>query len=221
MIREIITDVEKLSVRSDECDVRKKSNVIRQIIIDLKDTMKEKGLLNLAGIQIEAPTRVLVMNIQDNYKALCQPYISDVSGFTLSRETDPSIPDKTFIVPRYNKVTVHYLNPLGKPESKTLLGLAAYLLQQSVDHLEGILISDFGLEIDDDFDQAIEEEKEAIIKCYLDSIDVRTKDLEKAVEEDPEAKKVNDAIAFMRAKQEGKVMTEPYTVKVEEGEEDK
>lgn len=221
MIKEIITDVEKLMIRSDECDVRKNSKAVRATVIDLKETMKEKSLPALCGPQIGIPMRVIMLNIDGSYKALCNPFISNADGFTLSRESDPCFPDKQFIVPRYNKVTVQYTNPLGKIESKVLLGLGAYLLQQCVDHLEGILVEEIGMEVDEEFDNASEDEKAEVIKFFMESLDIRYKDLQEEIEADPEAKKLNDAIKFMQAKERGEIEFGDTVTIVKEKEEEK
>lgn len=220
MIKEIITNLDEITYRSDECDVRKHAKAVRATVIDLKDTMKSLKLPALCGPQIGIPIRVIVLNIDGHHKALCNPLITQADGFTLSRESDPCFPDKQFIVPRYNRVTVQYLNPLGKPESKQLIGLGAYLLQQAVDHLEGIVVDEIGMEVDSDFDSATEDEKAEVIKYFLESLDIRYNELQKEIEEDPEAKKLNDAIKFMKAVNSGDVQLEAVEEKIEIKEEE-
>lgn len=207
MIKEIITDVNKLLDRSDECDVRKNSHVVRATVLDLKDTMIENKFACLAAPQIGIPTRVIMMNIGGQYKALCNPMITSATGFTLNREADHCMPGRQFIVPRYNNVTVHYLTPLGTTDSKKLMGMAAFLLEQAIDHLEGIVPEEIGMEIDEDFDKSTEDEKAEVIKFFLDSLNVKYNDLQKQIEEDPEAKKLNDAIKFIQAKERGEIET--------------
>lgn len=207
MIKEIITDVNKLLDRSDECDVRKNSNVVRATVVDLKDTMIANDIACLAAPQIGIPIRVVMMNIDGHYKALCNPFITEANpkGFTLHREADVCMPGRQFIVTRYHDITVHYLNPLGQPEAKKLIGMAAFLLEQAIDHLEGILPEEIGMEIDEDFDKATEDERAELVKYFLDSLNVKYTDLQKQIEEDPEAKKLNDAVRFMEARDRGEI----------------
>ena len=218
MIKDIVTDVEKLSIRSDECDVRKQGQEIHSAVLDLKDTMEHLHLPILSAIQIGIPLRILMININGDYKALCNPMITQASGFSISRESDPCFGDDNYIVPRCNNVTVNYLNPIGKPDQKQLLGIGAYLLQQAIDHLEGVFISDIGMKIDDDFDSASEDEKAQVLKLYLDSINVKYTDLINEINNDPEQKKLNDAINYMRARDSGEIEVEPI---YEEREDDK
>ena len=121
----------------------------------------------------------------------------------MSRETCCSIPDKTFMIPRFNKVKFYYTTPLGKIESANLFGRAAYIFQHAMDHINGMLVSDIGLEIDEMFDNASEEDKEEVIKMYVESLDLRFKDLQKQIQEDTELKQVDDAIKFMSSVKDG------------------
>ena len=131
--------------------------------------------------------------------------IQKAEGLELSREKCSSIPDKEFIRPRNNKIHVIYSTPLGKIESVMLAGKAATVFQHEMDHLDGLLISDVGLEIDKDFDEATEEERLEVINMYLDSLDIKRKEIEKEIENTPELKQLSDAIDFMEAVQTGKV----------------
>lgn len=218
MIKDIITKIDEIEYRSDECDVRKESQAIRAAVVDLKDTMVQNKLPELSAPQIGIPVRVIMLNIDGSYKALCNPLITKASGFSISREVDPCFPGKAFLVPRCTNVTVNYMNPLGKPESRTLLGYGAYLLQQGVDHLEGILLSDVGMEVDEDFDNASEDEKAEIIKLLLDSLNVKYTEIQKDIENDPEAKKLQDAIRFIQARESGQIQIEQVTEEIKQKE---
>ena len=44
-----------------------------------------------------------------------------------------------------------------------------------MDHLDGLLLSDIGLEIDDAFESASQEEKDEVINWYLDTLDLKAK----------------------------------------------
>lgn len=205
MIKEIVTDIDSLSVRSDEIDVRKDNGIAREIIINLKDTIKHNNLTSLAAIQIGYNKRIFCINFKGDIRTFVNPIITNVKGFELSREVCPSLPEKTFIRPRYNQIEVTYQTPLSKIESTQLIGLSAKVFQECVDHLDGLLLSDVGLEIDADFDSATETEREEVIRMYLDSLDIKQKEIEKEIQEDPELKQVDDAIKFIEGVQKGEV----------------
>ena len=126
----------------------------------------------------------------------------------LSDEKCTSIPGKRFILPRNNKVSIMYTSPLGKVESREVSGVAASVIQHEIHHLDGILCSDIGLEVDEMFDNATQEEREQVIGMYLDSLDIKQKELDKQIEEDADLKQISDATKFMEKVQSGEVVQE-------------
>jgi peptide deformylase len=205
---DIITDIEKLSVRTDEVDVRKENKEVREITVALKNAIREHNLTSLSANQIGFDKRVFVINFNGDIRTFINPVITQVKGFELSRETCSSIPDRTFIRPRHNDIMVMYQTPLGKIESKQFMGVAAKVFQHEMDHLDGLLLSDIGLEIDEMFDKATEEERMEVINMYLDSLDIKQKEIDKEIQEDEELKKISDGIDFMTKVQKGEVQIE-------------
>lgn len=219
---DIITDVEKLSVRADEVDVRKGNKEVREITVALKNAVREHNLLSLSANQIGFDKRIFVINFNGTIRTFVNPVITQVKGFELSRETCSSIPDKTFIRPRHNDIQVMYQTPLGKIESKRFMGAAAKVFQHEMDHLDGLLLSDIGLEIDELFDKATDEERQEVINMYIDSLDIKQKEIDKEIEDDEELKKISDGIDFMTKVQKGEVQIEniPYEKNKDESEQD-
>lgn len=206
MVKEIITDLDKLNDRADEIDTRKENALMREIIIDLKDTIRAtKDCVGLAATQIGFNKRIFVINFNGDLRTFINPIISQVKGFTLNREKCMSLPGKEYIRPRHNEISVIYQTPLGKTESRKIVGLAAYVFQHELDHLDGLTIADIGLELDDEFDKATDEEREELINVYLDSLDIKKKQVEKEIQEDETLKKTSDAINFIEKLQKGEV----------------
>lgn len=216
---DIITDVEKLSVRADEVDVRKDNKEIREINLELKRAVHHNNLTSLTAPQLGFNKRILAINFNGDIRIFINPMITNVKGFELSRETCSSIPCKTFIRPRHNDIQVMYQTPLGKIESKQFLGGAARVLQHCIDHLDGLLLSDIGLEIDEMFDNATEEERTEVINMYLDSLDIKQKDIETEIQNDDELKQISDGIKFMEKVQKGEVQIERVPLSKEQIEE--
>ena len=154
MIKEIITDEEILGQRSEEIDSRKQNNEMRQIIVDLKDTIRaHENCIGLAAIQINQPWRIFVINFSGDLRTFINPVIYEAKGLTLSREGCMSFPGREFIRPRNNEIRVVYQTPLGKSESIKLVGRAAEVFQHELDHLDGLTLADIGLELPKDFDK--------------------------------------------------------------------
>ncbi len=209
MIKDIITDYDKLSERCDEFDLTKKNTEVQEIVLSLKQTIRnDESISALSANQIGYNKRILCINFNGNIRSFINPVITNVSGFELSREKCHSIPGKEFIRPRHNKITVTYQTPLAKIETVQLMGMAARLFQHHVDHLDGLLLSDVGLEIDDQFDTASKDEQEQIIDMYLDAIDLNKDQIDAAIDSDPEAKKLADGVRFINNVKSGKTKIE-------------
>ncbi len=210
MIKEIVTDEEQLSIRCDEVDIRKELTEVRQIIIDLKETLRatETGV-GLSANQIGYNKRVFIINFNGEYRSFINPIIANVKGLTINRESCLSLPGREFIRPRHNDIDVIYQTPLGKTVKQRMFGMAAYVFQHEIDHLDGLLLSDIGLEIDGDFDKATDAEREELINSYLDSLDLKQKDLDQEIKEDAELTELDKGIKFMTALQKGEVKLEP------------
>lgn len=208
-VKEIITDLDALSQRSEEVNVLKDNTEVRETIVELKNTLREyKTGVGLAAPQIGKYTRIFVINFNGDLRTFINPIITNSENITLNREGCLSLPGKEYILPRFGNISVMYQDPQGKTQTVKLMGMAAFVFQHELDHLDGVLISDIGLEIDKDFDNATQEERDEIIKMYLESLDIKTKASAKEVEEDPELKKMNDSIKFMEKVQKGEIQVE-------------
>ena len=213
---DIITDYDKLSERCDEViDLRKESQLVQKIILDLKKAIRENNLVGLAANQLGYDKRIFVIAFGKDLRTFINPIISQAEGLDISIETCPSLPDKRYLRLRNSKVSVTYMDPLGKVlTAKGLVGRAAFVAQELIDHLEGVLLSDIGLELDSDFDAATDDERAELIKAYCDAMDLKLTDLNKAVEDDPELKKISDATKLLNKIQTGEVTVEVVESKV-------
>ena len=217
-LKEIVSDLDVLGDRSDEIDVRKEGNLVQSTVLELKKIIREKNLKALSAPQIGIKKRILVMNYSGDLRTYINPLIYKAEGLTLSRESCSSIPNKSFIRPRNDVIEVTYQTPLGKVESCKLIGQSAYVFQHQVDHLDGLLLTDVGLEVEKDFDEATDEEREEIVKMYLDSLDIKTAEINKEIQEDPELKKIKDATDFLTKVKTGEVKVEFNEIPKEEAE---
>ena len=199
--KDIITDEIQLSERAEEIDTLHEGQLLQEIVKYLKRTLrKREDLFALSAPAIGYNKRVFCMKFEnDQVKTFINPIIESYSpnGMQLSREKCSSIPGKEYIRVRNNDIRVMYQKPTGEAESTRLLGKAALVFEHEMDHLEGVLISDIGLEIIPEFDTASEEERAEVIKEYLDSLDIRLKQTNEEIQNDPELKQIDDATKFM------------------------
>ncbi len=206
-VKTIITDDRALSEWCVEIDTRKEGKLLQEIILALKATMRANDLVSLTAPQIGYARRVLCMRFGKNdYRTFVNPLIENNTGFQFARETCSSIPGKTFVMPRFNNVKLYFTTPLGKVESTTLNGLSAWKFQHCMDHLNGMLSSDIGLEIDELFDNATDEERAEVLRMYAESLDVRQKELEAEISQDKNLSDINDAAKFIASVKSGETV---------------
>ena len=212
-MKEIITRESEnnniLDIRCEEVNIKTENEIVRKIVLDLKDTIRNTNeCVGLAANQIGYDKRIFCINFSGDIRSFVNPVIANAKGLTLSREGCMSCPGKEYIIPRNTEIEVHYQTPLGKIESRKIIGYAATVFQHELNHLDGAMISDIGLEITEEYDKASEEEKMELLKAYMDSLDLKAKELNKEIEEDPDLKQINDAIKFTEGLVKGEVEVE-------------
>jgi peptide deformylase len=222
----ITRDLDKLMQRSDEIAVVGSDLQIRpdvaKVIKDLKETiLANKNLVSLSAPQIGKFDRIFCIRFANgDIRAFINPMISKTDGIHLVREISPSLPDRAFIVPRHNRIIAMYQTPSGLPEESVFEGVVAEIFQHMVQVLDGVLISDIGLEVFEDFDNASEEEKSQVLDAYFKELKLREDNMNKEIEENEDLKKTRDAIKFLEGVATGKITVEKQEelVKKEETE---
>lgn len=209
-VRDIVTDYDALSERCDEFNIEKGNKDAQEIILCLKNTIRSLGddVTGLSANQIGFDKRIICLNFNGQIKTFINPIFTNMRGVELSKETCHSEPGKVYLRPRNTVVDVTYQTPLGGVESTQLVGLAAKVMQHHMDHLDGVLLSDIGLEITEEFENATDAEKEELVRFYLDSLDIKEQEIQKAIENDPEAQKMKEAVEFMESVRRGETVLE-------------
>ena len=206
--REIITDLEQLSVRAEEINPKEEGDRVKNIILDMKALIRKNDLRGLAAPQIGENVRIVLVNFKNDIKAYVDPQPLAVKGLAPVIETDPSLPGKRYLLPRYFHLDLRALTPNGLIENFCLEGQAAYVMQQLLDHLEGILISDYGLEITEVFDEMSAEDKEDLIREYMLSLKDAEVVINEQVEQDETLKEIRDGMRFLESVQKGETQIE-------------
>lgn len=200
----IENDEIKLSERSTEIDTKTQNKEVRDIVAKLKHTVREHNLIALSAPEIGIQKRIFVINFKEEIKTFINPVIISAKGIQLSKETCNIITNKSYLVPRNDDIQVAYQGPTGNYNERQLIGAAAFIFQHEMQHLDGLLISDIGLEIDEEFENATDDEKNEIINIYLDSLDMKQKTVEQEINDNSELKAISDAIDFMTSVYQGK-----------------
>jgi len=116
---------------------------IKQLILDMAQTMKENKGVGLAAPQIGQSIRICVISTEKGPLALINPQITRRSlRKDIEEEGCLSCPGVWGLVKRAKIIYVKALNQEGKTINFRAEGLFARVIQHEVDHLDGILIID-------------------------------------------------------------------------------
>jgi len=185
--------------RIDEIDSRTPLKEVKETINTIKTELrKNKDLTCLCAPQIGKDLRLFVVKTNDNdYKEFLNPMVVNKSKEQhLSRERNISVGNKDYIIPRFNEIHVAYQTYDGHVNSETYKGPYGEVVQQMIEMLDGIQLSDYGLEVIPAFDKATEEEKTQVLQMYLDSLKKRAHALAEQINANEELKAINDTIEF-------------------------
>ena len=208
-LKEILTYPENEFERADEFNILDKSVKHKKVMYELKTTLKEnKDVPALAAPQVGSNIRMFAINFNGDIKVFINPIIEKTTGMTFSRETNPSEPGKEFIVPRHEEIIATYTKANGGIESNRFIGIASYIFQQQINVLDGIMLSDYGLEIDEDFDNATDEERQEVLDMYMKNLKESQIQLEEEIKSDKDLNQVSEAIRFLNSVNNGEVTTQ-------------
>ena len=117
---------------------------ILTLLRDMEETMKTAEGVGLAAPQIGESLRICIALLHGKVTAFVNPNIACGSREKETAEEGClSLPDTLVPVPRARAITIRFQNRKGKEEERNLEGLPARILQHEIDHLDGILITDY------------------------------------------------------------------------------
>jgi peptide deformylase len=123
-------------------------DAVRALMDDMLETMYEADGVGLAAIQVNAPLRVIVIDLAKEGEAkapvfFVNPEVLDPSEETsLYQEGCLSVPDFYDDVERPARCRVRYLDYHGAEQVLEAEGLLATCIQHEMDHLNGVLFID-------------------------------------------------------------------------------
>jgi peptide deformylase len=121
---------------------------IRKIVDDMLESMYAADGIGLAAIQIGAPKRIIVMDLDQkegrkNPRVFINPKILWASGeLATFEEGCLSVPEIWEDVERPARIRAEFLDRDGTRQEMEADGLLATCLQHEMDHLEGVLFID-------------------------------------------------------------------------------
>ncbi|SOC29331.1 peptide deformylase [Thalassospira xiamenensis] len=133
-----------------ECEeVAEVNDEIRELLDDMLETMYAAPGIGLAAPQIGVMKRVVVMDVSDDkekpqpLKLVNPEIIWESEDMSVYQEGCLSIPEQYADVERPAEVGLRYLDENGKEHEIEADGLLATCIQHELDHLDGILFTDY------------------------------------------------------------------------------
>jgi peptide deformylase len=123
---------------------------LEQLLLDMRDTMRDLDGAGLAAPQIGVGLRVVIFGFEDNarypeaaplpFTVLINPQLTPL-GEDLEEgwEGCLSVPGMRGLVPRYRHLRYTGVDAAGQPVDRTVSDFHARVVQHEVDHLDGIL----------------------------------------------------------------------------------
>lgn len=208
-MKRLVKKADKLSTRLDEFNVMENQEEVAEIVTSLTEYLESHNIKGIAANQLGYDKRAFALKFIDDVQVYFNAMITSTNGLHTAVEDDPSLPDKQFLVCRNDEIKLNYQTQFGTYEEVSYSYKdGGDLIQHLVQLTDGLLISDFGLEVFDDFLNAAEEEQQEVAKMYLEHIKVQSEQIQKEIDEDPEAKKIQDAISFITKAASGEVTIE-------------
>lgn len=145
-VKEIIKSTNKL-LREKSEEVKEINEEIKNLIIDMEDTLEKSGGVGIAAIQIGVAKRVVLIKVNNKRYVVINPKIINSIGEQEDYEGCLSVKKEGCVlilgkVKRAFIVEVEGLNENGEKINIMTEGLIARAFQHEIDHLDGILYTD-------------------------------------------------------------------------------
>lgn len=216
MDERLVQDKAQLEDVCDYINIKKQGAEMREAILKIKEVMRDNNFLALSAPQIGIPLRIFCVKDKEGLHSFINPMIKKSVELAFSREKDEGFPDIEYLHPRSSKIVVNYQTPLGDMKATTVVGYSAFMVQRMIDHLNGVNIWDIGLELDDQWDKATEDERAEVLQAYMQSLDLMSKKLDDEIAADEDLTKQKKAIEFEHALVSGQVKVEQTKVSAED-----
>jgi len=123
---------------------------LENLLLDMRDTMRDLNGAGLAAPQIGVGLRVVIFGMEHNprypdaeavpFTVLINPVLTPLSDeLENGWEGCLSVPGMRGVVPRYRELRYAGVDELGQPIDRSVNGFHARVVQHEVDHLDGIL----------------------------------------------------------------------------------
>ncbi len=144
----IVTGIDNKILRTPSLPVKKIDRKIKELIVDMTETMQSVDGLGIAAPQVGVNLRIYIACLnfntanEMNVPMINAEFLSIGEDMGDNEEGCLSLPKQFGLIRRAKKVTIRYTDLKGKEQILNLEGLNARIMQHETDHLNGILIAD-------------------------------------------------------------------------------
>lgn len=148
MVLKLVTKIDNPILRADSKPVKKIDAKMRELAVDMRETMFRAKGIGLAAPQVGHNIRLVLVLInfgtpQQNTITMFNPAVSNLSDdMETMEEGCLSLPKLFGDVKRHTSLTVRYQDLKGRPCVLKLSHLNARVVQHELDHINGILYRD-------------------------------------------------------------------------------
>lgn len=158
-IRNIRNDKDEI-LRKRSKEVESIDNKVRELVLDMLDTMYKNDGVGLAAPQVGILKRIIVYDIGEGPKVMVNPVITKTSGMQTGEEGCLSSPNVFGMVDRPAVVHVKAFDLEGKEITVKAKELEAIVICHETDHLDGVLFLDKAYDLYTATDEEIAKAKE-------------------------------------------------------------
>ena len=120
------------------------NNDIRKFCAEMAQTMRDAKGIGISAPQVGVSKRIIIVNDGGNDWVLINPEIIWDDGKRVSfNEGCLSVPGEYADILRPDMIRVKYRELSGRPQTVDLDGLLSRIVQHEIDHLNGILFTDY------------------------------------------------------------------------------
>jgi len=117
---------------------------VRALLRGMARIMYNRNGMGLAAPQIGVMKRLIIADTGEGLLSLINPEILDRRGEAFLLEGCLSLPTVGVKVTRNESIVVRGIDTAGREVTRDLSGLMAWVIQHEIDHLDGVLILDYG-----------------------------------------------------------------------------
>ena len=191
-------------------DVEKINDEVLNICAQMEDELNNNEYAGITASLIGYEKRIIALKFEDKIEFLINPLITKKKkeDYQVVKQKD-LFSNQYYIIPRFKDIEIFYTNKNKQVQKIDLKGDAAYFYQQLNDLLGGLLIEDYGMPIDDDFDDLTDEEKGEIVEQYLKSFEEAKEFVQSEIDKDPQLHDIQKTLAFIDSVNKGETKLAP------------